>query len=77
VIGGKVVAGSIKLDAKVKIFRRDFEIGVGKIVELQSMKIKTNEVQEGNECGLMVESKIELIGGDVIEAIEVEKKKIM
>ena len=77
VLGGKVVEGSIKLGAKVKIFRRDFEIGIGKVVELQSMKIKANEVLEGNECGIMIESKIEIISGDVIEAIEVEKRKII
>ena len=57
--------------------RRDFEIGTGKVVELQSMKIKTNEVTEGNECGIMIESKIEIIPGDMIEAVEIERKKIM
>ena len=57
--------------------RRDFEIGTGKVVELQSMKIKTNEVLEGNECGIMIESKIEIIPGDMIEAVEIERKKIM
>ncbi|MEI6352413.1 MAG: translation initiation factor IF-2 [Candidatus Nomurabacteria bacterium] len=77
VLGGKVQEGSIKLNAKVKVFRRDFEIGSGKVIELQSMKIKTNEVLEGNECGIMIESKIEIIPGDVIEAFEVEKRKIM
>jgi translation initiation factor IF-2 len=77
VLGGRVLEGSIKLNAKVKIYRRDFDIGFGKIVELQSMKIKTNEVLEGNECGLMIESKIEIIPGDIIESIEIEKRKII
>ncbi|MBP9766040.1 MAG: GTP-binding protein [Candidatus Pacebacteria bacterium] len=77
VLGGRVLEGSIKNGAKVKIYRRDFEIGIGKVVELQSMKIKTNEVLEGNECGIMIESKIEIIPGDLIEAIEIEKRKIM
>jgi translation initiation factor IF-2 len=77
VLGGRVLEGSIKLNAKVKIYRRDFEIGSGKIIELQSMKIKTNEVLEGNECGLMIESKTEIIPGDIIESIEIEKKKII
>ncbi|MFO0743719.1 MAG: GTP-binding protein [Candidatus Paceibacterota bacterium] len=77
VLGGRVLEGSIKLNAKVKIYRRDFDIGFGKIVELQSMKIKTNEVLEGNECGLMIESKTEIIPGDIIESIEIEKRKII
>lgn len=77
VLGGKVIEGSVKLNAKVKLFRRDFEIGSGKVVELQSMKIKTNEVLEGNECGIMIESKNEIIPGDIIESVEVERKKIL
>lgn len=77
VLGGKVIGGNMKFSAKVKIFRRDFEIGHGKIVELQCMKIKTNEVSEGNECGIMIESKTEIIPGDIIEAIEIERKKII
>lgn len=77
VLGGKVLEGSIKMNARVKIWRRDFEIGIGKVVELQSMKIKANEVIEGNECGIMIESKTEIIPGDVVEALEVERKKII
>jgi translation initiation factor IF-2 len=41
------------------------------------MKIKTSEVLEGNECGIMIESKIEIVPGDIVEAIEIERKKIM
>lgn len=77
VLGGKVLEGSIKNLSKIRILRRDFEIGTGKVVELQSMKIKANEVNEGNECGIMIESKIEIIPGDMIEAVEIERKKIM
>ena len=32
IVGGKVVEGQIALDSVVKIMRRDFEIGKGKIV---------------------------------------------
>jgi translation initiation factor IF-2 len=77
VLGGRVLEGVIKNTAKIKIYRRDFEIGVGKVIELQSMKIKADEVIEGNECGIMIESKIEIIPGDIIQAIEIERKKIM
>ncbi|MEN9338390.1 MAG: translation initiation factor translation initiation factor [Candidatus Parcubacteria bacterium] len=77
VLGGRVLEGSMKLDTKVKIYRRDFEIASGKVVELQSMKIKTNEVTEGNECGIMIESKTEIIPGDIVESIAIEKKKMI
>ncbi|MEA4910549.1 Translation initiation factor IF-2 [bioreactor metagenome] len=77
VLGGKVLEGSMKLGAKVKIFRRDFEIGSGKVLELQSMKIKAVEVTEGNECGIMIESKTEIIPGDMVQIIEIERRKII
>ncbi len=76
VIGGKVETGKIQNNGIVKIIRRGVELGRGKIVELQSQKIKTQEVNEGNECGLMVESKVEMIPSDILEAVLVEKLKI-
>lgn len=76
VIGGRVETGKIENGALVKIVRRGVELGRGKIVELQSQKIKTNVVNEGNECGLMVETKVEMIPSDILEAIVVEKLRI-
>lgn len=68
IVGGRVLEGRITLGGTVKITRQDFEIGKGKIVELQVGKIKTKEVGEGIECGLMIETKIDIAGGDVLEA---------
>lgn len=66
VIGGKVTKGKISHGAKFKIRRRDAEIGEGKITELQCQKIKAKEVDEGNECGLQIESKITVAERDVL-----------
>ncbi len=68
VIGGKVLEGILGVGANVKIMRRDFEIGQGRIIELQQQKIKTKEVAEGNDCGMLVETKTEIAPGDVLEA---------
>jgi translation initiation factor IF-2 len=76
VIGGRVETGKIELNAVVKIIRRGVELGRGRIIELQSQKIKTNVVNEGNECGLMVETKIEMIPTDILEAVLIEKTRI-
>ena len=54
--------------------RRDFEIGRGKIVNLEKSKIKTNEVGVGIEFGMMLESKIEIVAGDVIETFSITQK---
>jgi translation initiation factor IF-2 len=68
VVGGKVIEGRIVSGGTVRIMRRDFEIGRGKIVELQHNKIKAKEVLEENECGVQVETKIAIAPGDVLEA---------
>lgn len=74
VIGGKVVSGTLELNAQVKIMRRETEIGRGKVIELQAQKLATKKVEEGNECGLMVEAKIEIAPGDVLEAFVMNER---
>ncbi len=74
IVGGKVTEGQINLNSVVKIMRRDFEIGKGKIVNLEQGKVKTSMVTEGTEFGMMVESKIEIVAGDVIESFSITQK---
>lgn len=74
VIGGKVATGTLELGAQVKIMRREAEIGRGKVIELQAQKLATKKVEEGNECGLMVEAKIEIASGDILEAFVMNEK---
>ena len=76
VIGGKVIEGTVKDGADIKIVRRDYEVGKGKVVGLQQMKMKSSEVFEGNECGIEINTKQEIIPGDILIAIEIEKKKL-
>jgi translation initiation factor IF-2 len=74
IVGGKVTEGVISLDSKVKIMRRDFEIGRGRIVNLEKGKAKTSNVDEGSEFGMMVESKIEIVAGDILESFSIVNK---
>ena len=74
IVGGKVIEGSLLLNGNVKIIRREFEIGRGKIVNLEKGKVKTSTVEEGLEFGMMVESKIEIAQGDVIEMFSIAQK---
>lgn len=71
VVGGKVKEGSIRKGSEVKILRRDEEIGKGIIKELQTQKVKVEEIKEGEEFGMMIDSKMELAEGDSIEAYKV------
>lgn len=69
VIGARVLTGKIGKDAMLRIIRREEEIGKGHVRELQQAKVKTPEVLEGSEFGALVESKLEIAPGDVLEAI--------
>ena len=54
--------------------RREFEIGRGKIVNLEKNKTKVGVVEEGSEFGMMLESKIEVVAGDIIESFSITQK---
>lgn len=69
VIGGKVNDGEIKVGSTVKILRREAIIGDGKIRELQAQKIKTDVAKLGQEFGMMIESKTDLVEGDFLQAM--------
>jgi len=74
ILGGKVIQGSIKLGAQVKIMRRNEEIAQGKVRELQEQKKKTDEVSEGKEFGALIEAKVELAAGDIVESFIIIEK---
>jgi translation initiation factor IF-2 len=69
VVGGKVETGLMKNNGIIRIVRRDSFVGKGKIVELQHLKQSVQEVREGSECGLMVDSKYDIAEGDRLEFI--------
>ena len=74
ILGGRVETGQILINAEVKIMRRDFEIGRGKVRELQKFKSAVKEIPEGQEFGTMIESKIEIAPGDRLEAFSVTEQ---
>jgi len=74
VLGCRVDEGEIKTSSAVKILRRDALIGNGKIKELQIQKIKTDVAKEGQEFGLLVESKIEIAQGDILKVVEMKRQ---
>ena len=74
IVGGKVIEGQINLNNTVRIMRREFEIGRAKIINLEKNKTKTSMVEEGAEFGMMVESKIEIVAGDILESFSIVQK---
>ena len=74
VIGGTVTVGKIFKNRPVKIIRRESEIGRGKIIDLQQQKIKTNEVDLGNQFGAEVDARVEIMPGDILEVFDTVTK---
>lgn len=69
VVGGLVTQGEIAVGNDVRILRREAEIGKGTIVGLEQNRNKTKSVAEGLQCGALIESRIEIAPGDMVEAI--------
>lgn len=69
VVGGLVLSGEIAVGNEIRIIRREGEIGKGTFVGLEQNKNKTKSVSEGSQCGALVECRIEIAPGDMLEAI--------
>jgi len=74
VFGGRVEMGTISLGNEVKILRRDEEIGMGKVKELQKEKNKVSEVTEGMEFGCQIQSTMTIAPGDKLEVFKIVEK---
>lgn len=70
VLGARVEGGALSLGQKVKVLRRDLEVGVGTLKNLQQHKQDTKSVEDG-EFGLQLETKSDIVPGDVIVSYEV------
>jgi len=70
VVGGEVLSGVCSKGDAVKIFRRDEEIGAGKIVGMQQQKAEASSVSEGNKFGMEVESKFTIAKDDILRSIQ-------
>ncbi len=68
IVGGKVLEGTIKANSRIRVIRRDFEIGQVRILNLEKNRMKVGEATEGEEFGAMIEGKTELAKGDVLES---------
>ncbi len=74
VLGARVTSGVIKTGSQVNILRGDEKIGRGKVVGMQQSKVETKQVTEGLECGVMIDSDIDIAPGDIVEAFTVIQK---
>ena len=68
VVGGKVTEGALKLQDRVIIQRRGIEVGPGRIVNLQMQKADVDTVPAGMEFGAQIETKADVVTGDLVIA---------
>ncbi len=74
VVGGEVISGELKKNDKIKIYRRDVFLGEAEIQALQHGKQSVDKISEGQQFGINLSSKYEIIEGDKIEAITTIEK---
>ena len=55
------------MGGEIRIVRRETPLGEGEIRQIQKLKNKVSDITEGEECGLLVDSKTEIAVGDVLE----------
>lgn len=71
VFGAKVKKGEMRLNSTVRILRRNVLLGEGKLTNLQSMRVDVDSVPVDTEFGGELDSKIEFVEGDYIEAYHI------
>lgn len=82
ILGGKVTKGVMTRNTKVKIYRREDEIGEGKLINIKIGPSEVMEVKKDQECGLeitktqMPSDNHNLKEGDRIICIIINKKEI-
>ena len=74
VLGARVLSGKMAVGNSLKIMRRETEIGRAKLRDLQQAKVSASEVLENSEFGALIESKLEIAAGDVLEAVSMVTK---
>ncbi len=68
IVGGTVTKGIMSVGESVKILRHDEPIGEGVIVDMQQQKLKVKNVEEGNQFGVTIKSKMLIAAGDKLQS---------
>ncbi|MFA6006242.1 MAG: translation initiation factor IF-2 [Candidatus Paceibacterota bacterium] len=71
IVGGAVTEGMIIDGKQVKVIRQNTEVARGLIVGLQQQKIKVKEVPADTQFGAMIECKLEIAPGDILEVFDI------
>jgi translation initiation factor IF-2 len=73
IAGCRVVDGSIKRDAEVRVMRDGAQVFKGKLTSLKRFKDDAREVTNGMECGMGIANFNDIQVGDTVEAFVTER----
>ncbi|GAB5362333.1 hypothetical protein AAMO2058_000787800 [Amorphochlora amoebiformis] len=76
VAGCEVVQGKMQVDTKMEVVRKGQVIHEGTINSLRVVKDEVDEVEENNDCGILVEGFRDLKPGDEIRSIAMVQPKV-
>ncbi|MBN1648996.1 MAG: translation initiation factor IF-2 [Spirochaetales bacterium] len=73
IAGSYVTDGTVKRNAKVRVFRDSVEIHNGQITSLKRFKDDARQVEKGYECGIGIDDFDDLQVGDILEVFEIKE----
>lgn len=75
IVGGRVSEGKMLRGSLIEVKRGDDIIGQGKMQNLQQNKQNADEVNQGNECGVVFEGNVKIQVGDTLICYKEEEKR--
>lgn len=75
IVGGRVTQGKAVRGVNIEVKRGGEIIGKGKLVNLQQNKENTDEVSQGNECGITFEGDVKIEEKDTLIIYQEEEKR--
>lgn len=73
IIGGKVLAGTLKKGNVIKVIRNKKKVGEGKLVQLRREDKEVEEVKKGQKCGMMFKGPVGIKKGDRFQALQIKE----
>jgi translation initiation factor IF-2 len=75
IVGGRIIEGKAIKGVDVEIKRESEIVGKGKLINLQQNMKNTEEVKQGNECGITFEGSTKIKEGDALLFFKEEEVK--
>lgn len=76
IVGGKVTEGAMRKGARIRVARGEEILGEGRAVQLKIQDKAVGNVDKSQECGVLFEGSVRIQVGDVLQAYEIQDKKI-